>query len=66
MNRGYALGAAFDGATSEAERRARERLRAEERAAIDTDERNAGLRRIILEGLLLACLVTIIAMLLVR
>lgn len=61
MSRGFELGPAFDGAMAEAERRACERLKAEERAAVERETRNRGFRRIILEGLVLACLLALIA-----
>jgi hypothetical protein len=61
MSRGPASGAAFDAATAEVERRARERLRNEEQAEATKDTRNQRMRRLILEGLLFACLLIVIA-----
>jgi hypothetical protein len=61
MNRGLELGPAFDGAMVEAERRAREFLQAEEMAAFEREAREKRFRRLILVGLLLACLVALIA-----
>ena len=66
MDRGPALGASFDGASAEVERRARERLRAEEAAAATKGTHNRQMRRIILEGLLLACLLIVVAIGLTR
>lgn len=66
MNRGPGLGAIFDGATAEVERRARERLHEDEQAAATQDTHNQRMRRIILEALLLACLLIMIAMALLR
>jgi len=61
MSRGFKLGTAFDGATAEAERRARERLHNDEEVAVATDVHNKRMRRMVLEGLLLACLLIVIA-----
>ena len=66
MDRGPALGASFDGATAEVERRARQRLRDQDEAAVTKGTRNRQMRRIILEGLLLACLLIILAIGLAR
>ena len=66
MDRGPALGASFDGATAEVERRARERLRDEERAAVTKDARNRRMRRLTLEGLSLGCLLMLLAIALTR
>jgi hypothetical protein len=66
MDRGPALGASFDGATAEMERRARERLRVQEEAEATEGTRNRQMRRVILEGLLLACLLIVIAIGLMR
>jgi hypothetical protein len=66
MNRGIGMGAAFDGATAEAERRARELAQADDQAADREALRKKRLRRIILEGLLLACMFALVAALLIR
>ena len=66
MDRGPAMGASFDGATAEVERRARDRLRDQEQAAVTQGTRNRQVRRLILEGLLLACLLIVVAIGLAR
>lgn len=59
MSRGFELGPAFDGAMAEAERRACERLEAEERAALERKARITWIRRTIFGGLLLACVLVL-------
>ncbi len=63
LRRGYGTGTAFDAATAETERRARERLALEEQAAAAAAERKKRLRLRILGGVLLACLLLLVAML---
>jgi hypothetical protein len=63
---GFEMGEMFDAATAEADRRAALQRRADERAAEAEMVRKMGLRRRILETLLLACLVALIASVLVR
>jgi hypothetical protein len=65
MNRGIGTGAPFDGATAEAERRARVLLRAEDQAAYKEAARKKRLRLVILEGSLLACMLALVAVLLI-
>jgi hypothetical protein len=66
MDRGPAMGASFDGATAEVERRARDRLRDQEQAAVTRGTRDRQIRRLILESLLLACLLIVVAVGLTR
>ena len=66
MSRGPSIGATFDGATAEVERRARERLREQEATEVAKGTRNRRMRRIVLEGLLLACLLILLAIGLAR
>ena len=65
LDRGFGS-AAFEGATAEMERRAREDLRDEDRAAQATAAHKKSLRLGILEAVLLGCLLTLIAVLLLR
>jgi len=65
LDRGFGS-AAFEGATAETERRAREDLRAQDDAAETMAEQKKSLRLKILEALLLGCLIAIIAVLLLR
>jgi hypothetical protein len=66
MDKGFRLGPAFEGATAEAERRARERLREEEQAEAAKEVRNKQIRRLILEVLLFASLLVVIAVAVTR
>jgi hypothetical protein len=63
---GFEMGEMFDAATAEADRRADLQRRADEQAAKAEVVRKKGLRRRILETLLLACLVGLIASVLIR
>jgi hypothetical protein len=65
MNRGLGVGAPFEGATAEADRRAREALAAEKAARIQA-ARNEQVRRVILEAILLASLLILLAEILNR
>lgn len=64
LSRGFGMGAAFEAATAETERRARERLKLDEEAAAVEAERKKRLRLQILGGVLLACLLVLGVMLL--
>ena len=64
LSRGFGTGAAFEAATAETERRARERLKRDEEAAAIENQRKKRLRLQILGGILLACLLLLVAMLL--
>ena len=66
MDRGPAQGASFDGATAEVERRARARLHEQEQEAVSKGTRNRRIRRLILEGLLLACVLVLLAIAVTR
>jgi hypothetical protein len=66
MNRGLGVGAAFEGATAEAERRALERYNSSEQAEKRRIAHNTEFRRIILEALLLACLLILLSEMLRR
>lgn len=61
MNRGIGAGGAFEGATAETERRARESSREVERSAEAGVTRNRRLRRVMLEALLLTSLFVVLA-----
>ena len=65
LDRGFGS-SAFEGATAEAERRAREELKAEDQAAESVASHKRSLRLGILEAVLLGCLLAIIAALLMR
>lgn len=64
LSRGFGMGAAFEAATAETERRARERLKRDEEAAAVEAQRRKRLRLQILGGVLLACLLVLGVMLL--
>lgn len=64
LSRGFGTGAAFEAATAETERRARERLKKDEEAAAVDAHRKKRLRLEILGGILLACLLVLVVMLL--
>lgn len=61
MSHGFELGPAFDAAMAEAERRACERLKAEEQAALQRASRIRRIRLIGLTGLSLTCVLVLIA-----
>jgi hypothetical protein len=58
--RGPSVGAIFDSAVAETERRARECREREEQAAAAQSLRKARVRRVMLEGLLLVCLTLLV------
>ena len=66
IGRGHAAGAAFDAAAMEAERRAREQLKADDLAQRDDRNRKKRLRRMILEVFLVGALIAAVAALLIR
>lgn len=66
MARGFGMGPAFDGAAAETERRARESLHAREQSAEMEAARRKMIRRVVVEAIVLACLLTVTAMLLTR
>jgi hypothetical protein len=61
MNRGFGVGAAFEGAAAEAERRAVERYNSSEEAEKRRIAHNTEFRRIILEAVLLAILLILLS-----
>ena len=66
MDKGYRLGPAFAGATAEVERRARLRLHDEEAEDLALEAHSKRARRLIFEGVILTCMLILIAVILVR
>lgn len=65
MRRGFGS-EQFAGATAEVERRARAQMKAQDEASETHAAGNKRLRRLILEGVLLACLISLILLLFMR